>query len=166
MGEQTNTDPVLGRRLRNDRLRAAGFRVDLPDGEHAIMRDPRSVTEGQRIHMKEVIARAQVWAQHAEAALREGRLEVIDTMVAKQAETMASSDRLVVAAFVERWSYESIPAPQPHDIEPLRLLTGQAFDRLLRVAKDLWDEAWLDTQPTSMEDDSPFVASNNSAPTS
>lgn len=163
---RSNAEAHLATLLRNQGLRDNGFRVELPEGAHAVLRDPRAITEGQRIQVKETIASAQVWADRIDKAIAAQNLAVVDTLVERNSKVMASADRLVVALFVESWSYETIPPPQPHDADPLRLLSGKAFDRLLKPAKDLWQEAWVDDEPTSMDVDSPFADSNSSAPTS
>lgn len=156
---------IVARAVRMDELRAKEWRVDLRDGEWAKMRDPATVTEGQRRYLKEARATIEAWDHQIDRQLQANNFAAVEMMVGRQAVAAAASENVIVALVVESWSYE-FPVPQPHDANPVRLLIADDYDTLLKVAYDIVKSTRVNPEPTSMADDSPFPEAIDSNPPS
>jgi hypothetical protein len=151
----------IARTVRVDELRANGWKVDLPDGQHATMRDPLTITEGQRRSIKESGATVQVLNGRMDDALAQGNLAHFDMLVSRAASALAVSDHHVVALCVETWSYD-LPVPSPGgDLGGLRQIPALCYTELLKVSMDLAKVSFPDLSPTPPSVDSPFPAESD-----
>lgn len=156
---------IVARAVRMDDLRAKDWRVDLLDGQWAKMRDPATVTEGQRRHLKEARATIEAWDHQIDRQLQANNFAAVKMMVEQQATAAAASENVIVALVVESWSFD-FGVPQPHDPAPVRLLIADDYDTLLKVAYDIVKSTRVNPETTSMGDDSPFQEPADSNPPS
>lgn len=95
-------------------------RVDLPSGNHAILRDPEQTTEAQRRPAK----RASLRLAGISDALRDPSL--LATLSDEQADAVFSFSEKVAVALIESWSFEL-----PVSVEGLQQIPGEKDYRTL-----------------------------------
>lgn len=95
-------------------------RVDLPSGNHAILRDPEQTTEAQRRPAK----RASLRLAGISGALQDPAL--LSSLTDEQADSLFNFSETVAVALIESWSFE-----MPITAEGIRQIPGEKDYRTL-----------------------------------
>lgn len=130
------------------------LRVDLPKGQHAMLRDPEDVPERlRRPHLdareRGAVAMAGAGVTEADAQAAQNGDREAATKVGLAAISSGSrgmkrdADDLLIMALVQSWSYE-----EPVSVEALQDLPGRAYDLLLKACEPLASAMSPDFSPS------------------
>lgn len=130
--------------------------LPLPNGQHALLRDPESVPERLRRPYERVKTRMGAYAADIPDTLpeREREIQAGIAMMKAQPELMDELNDTLILALVEAWSYEV-----PVTLDGILDLPGPALDILLQKCKELSPRMMTNFEPT-VDRESPTVPSS------